>query len=158
MEEGKNVDIIYLDFAKAFDKLDFSITLQKLRNLGVTGILYAWIRSFLTGRQQVVHVEGAFSRTEDVVSGVPQGSVIGALLFLIMIGDIDDAVSSAHVASFADDTRVLAQVNSTNDTLALQSDLNKIYQWSEKNNATFNPEKFECLRYGKDQEIKSSTS
>ena len=158
MEEGNNVDIIYLDFSKAFDKLDFSITLQKIKNLGITGRILDWIRSFLTGRKQVVHVDGAKSSYEDVLSGVPQGSVLGPLLFLVMLGDIDSGIVSSSVSSFADDTRVVARVRGLQDTLDLQNDLQTIYQWSSTNNAQFNAEKFECLRYGYNEEIKTTTS
>ena len=158
MEAGKNVDIIYLDFAKAFDKLDFAITLGKLRQLGISGRVYAWIESFLTNRQQVVHVRGSKSEMEPVVSGVPQGSVLGPLLFLVLLGDIDETVSTSYLSSFADDTRVLGQISGTGDVDHLQRDLDAIYDWSRKNNAQLNAEKFECIRYGYNQEIKTSTN
>ena len=157
LENGQNVDVIYLDFSKAFDKLDIMITLQKLFNLGVTGKLFDWIKSFLTHRKQSVYVDGRKSKIEAVVSGVPQGSVLGPLMFLIMLGDINEDVT-ATVSSFADDTRVLSGVASEQDTYDLQSNLNRIYLWADKNNASFNPDKFECLRYGYDQELKANTS
>ena len=157
LESGVNVDVIYLDFAKAFDKLDFTITLQKLFNLGISGKLWTWIRAFLSDRSQCVYIEGQKSNMETVISGVPQGSVIGPLLFLIMIRDIDDGIASSSVASFADDTRVLSGVSSDLDTLMLQADLNQIYRWAETNNATFNSEKFQCLRYGRNQDLKERT-
>ena len=94
-----NVDVVYLDFGKAFDKLDLNITLQKLYNIGVRGKLHAWIESFLMGRNQRVVVHRRISSDTPVVSGVPQGSVIGPLLFLIMIRDIDrDTTSSLYQA------------------------------------------------------------
>ena len=157
VENGQNVDVIYLDFSKAFDKLDILITLQKLFNLGVSGKVFHWIRAFLTDRKQCVSVEGCKSKAESVVSGVPQGSVLGPLLFLIMLGDIDENISST-VSSFADDTRVLASVSSQQDVPNLQADLDKIYLWATNNNATFNADKFECLRYGYDQSIKANTN
>ena len=157
LEEGKNVDVIYLDYAKAFDKLDFRVTLQKLYNMGVSGNLFAWICSFLTNRYQCVSVQGEKSPKMPVQSGVPQGSVIGPLLFLVMISDIDSSITSVKVSSFADDTRVMAGISCTEDTAQLQSDLNKIYNWSEQNNAYFNPDKFECLRYGHNKTIIDST-
>ena len=158
LENGKNVDVVYLDFAKAFDKLDFIITLQKLLNLGIAGKLFDWIQAFLSNRRQCVYIEGQKSNVEPVVSGVPQGSVIGPLLFLVMIRDIDLDVSSSSVASFADDTRVLIGASSTDDVEKLQADLNLIYQWAEQNNATFNTAKFQCLRYGLNQDLKNGTS
>ena len=128
MEQRKNVDVIYLDFAKAFDKLDFSVTLQKLINMGITGKLFTWIKNFLIGRKQVVSVNGAKSGQRDVVSGVPQGSVLGPLLFLILLGDIDSGVSCASVSSFADDARVLAPIAKQEDANSLQADLDVIYE------------------------------
>ena len=157
MEEGKNVDVIYLDYAKAFDKLDFDITLQKLNRLGISGRVYAWINSFLNGRKQIVHVKGAKSDPEPVISGVPQGSVIGPLLFLILLGDIDEKVTSASVSSFADDTRVMGEVRHPEDVSSLQRDLDAIYEWSAENNTQLNAEKFDCMRYGYDSGIKTST-
>ena len=158
LEEGKNVDVVYLDFGKAFDKLDIKITLQKLFKIGITGKLHRWIDSFLTDRRQTVVVQRHCSAESPVLSGVPQGSVLGPLLFLVMIGDIDDNVISSSVSSFADDTRVLTGVTSTQDVLNLQTDLDTIYNWAQSNNATFNPDKFECLRYGRNQDIITSTS
>ena len=153
LEEGKNVDVIYLDFAKAFDKLDYRVTLQKLHDMGITGNLLQWINSFLSNRFQCVYVQGEKSSPVQVKSGVPQGSVVGPLLFLIMLQDIDSETNFATISSFADDTRVLAGITSMEDVAALQADLDKIYQWSNNNNATFNSEKFECLRYGYDKTL-----
>ena len=157
LEEGKNVDVIYLDFSKAFDKLDFQLTLQKLHNLGVTGKIFNWLQSFLTNRKQCVYISGVKSSYEEVMSGVPQGSVVGPLLFLIMLGDIDAEVTTAHVASFADDTRMTASISHQVDTCALQADLDKIYSWAANNQASFNCGKFECLRYGTNKSIMQSS-
>ena len=156
--DGQNVDVIYLDFSKAFDKLDIKLTLQKLYSLGIAGKIFDWIESFLTNRRQCVLVSGAVSNQVPVMSGVPQGSVLGPLLFLIMLGDIDAEVAHSHVSSFADDTRLFAGVTNAEDAQLLQEDLNKIYSWALKNNAVFNPDKFECLRHGMDEDLKQATS
>ena len=150
--------MIYLDFSKAFDKLDFAITLQKVHDIGITGKLHNWVRSFLTGRRQCVTVQGCHSAWMPVTSGVPQGSVIGPLLFIIMLNDIDINIQTSIVSSFADDTRVMKGVRDADDISNLQSDLNLIYAWADNNNAMFNHEKFECLRYGPDENLKTSTS
>ena len=104
LESGMNVDTIYLDFAKAFDKVDHKIFLKKLSLLGVRGKVLAWLTSFLTSRTQKVMVNGVLSDASPVISGVPQGSVIGPLLFLILISDIDIDVVASFLSSFADDT------------------------------------------------------
>ena len=158
LEEGFNVDVIYLDFSKAFDKLDIFITLQKTHNMGIRGKLLCWLKSFLTNRKQLVIVEGTKSEPVAVRSGVPQGSVIGPLLFLILLQDIDSKTNFSHVASFADDTRVLSGIKDNEDVRNLQSDLIKVFEWAQDNNAKFNPDKFECVRYGANANLKQSTA
>jgi hypothetical protein len=151
------VDVVYLDFAKAFDKLDFNITLSKLKALGISGKIGRWIHSFLTGRKQSVVVNGTKSPPTDVLSGVPQGSVLGPILFLILIGDINQDVAHSFISSFADDTRIGKGVNSAEDAEQLQLDLQQVYQWAISNNMDFNTSKFELLRYGNDQDLKNQT-
>merc|ERR1711888_508941 len=157
LEDGDNVDVIYLDFSKAFDKVDFLVTLRKIKHLGISGNIGKWIYSFLTGRTQCVIVNGMRSDVSEVKSGVPQGSVLGPLLFLILLGDIDKSIASAFVSSFADDTRVGRRIKTPADVQALQEDLNTIYRWSSKNNMKFNSDKFECIRYGKKKELHDNT-
>ena len=157
LEGGANVDVIYLDFAKAFDKLDFNITLKKLRAMGIGGRLLNWIECFLTGRFQQVTVNGVRSNPMPVISGVPQGSVIGPLLFLILISDIDEEVAEAIIKSFADDTRAAKSIQTKEDVEMLQKDLLSIYKWSEDNNMSLNDKKFEGLRYGLNEQIKTET-
>jgi hypothetical protein len=157
LESGKNVDVVYLDFAKAFDKVDFLVTMRKLKSLGITGKIGCWIHAFLTNRKQIVMVNGRKGQPRDVKSGVPQGSVLGPLLFLVLLGDIDRDVAQAYVSSFADDTRAAMGISSVEDTQALQDDLNSIYKWSDDNNMKYNSKKFECIRYGPENELITST-
>ena len=157
LESDQNVDVVYLDFAKAFDKVDFLVTMRKLHNIGISGKLGRWIYSFLTKRKQAVLVNGVKGNLSEVKSGVPQGSVLGPLLFLVLISDIDQEITSTFLSSFADDTGVAKGITMTEDVEALQSDLQAIYKWSEENNMEFNFQKFECLRYGNNNEIKDST-
>ena len=141
LEQGDNIDVLYLDFSKAFDKLDFNITLQKLINMGITGNILRWITDFLTTWHQCVVVEGHKSDPFSMISGVPQGSVIGPLLFLILLGDIDEHVATSFVSSFADDTRVLGRISSVEDIEHLQTDSGK----------------FELISYGPNQDIKAAS-
>ena len=116
LENSSNVDIVYIDFAKAFDKVDFMVTFQKLKDPGITGNLGKWIHSFLTHHTQTFIVNESWSEPAEVKSGVPQGSVLGPLLFLILIGDIDRGVAQAFLSSFADDTRIGSHISSTEDS------------------------------------------
>lgn len=158
LDNGANVDVIYLDFAKAFDKLDFTITLEKLKALGINGRVGQWLHSFLTDRVQAVVVNGAKSQPAPVISGVPQGSVIGPLLFLILIGDIDKDIFNSFLSSFADDTRIGRAVSTPADAKLLQDDLNHVFKWAEENNMLFNDKKFEIIRYGNNTNLKESTN
>ena len=157
LENNHNVDVVYLDFAKAFDKVDFLVTMRKLHSIGISGKLGKWIYSFLTNREQAVSVNGITGNFSEVKSGVPQGSVLGPLLFLVLIGDIDQGTASAFISSFADDTRAAKAITTVEDVDALQTDLQAIYNWSQENNMEFNSPKFECLRYGNNIDIKENT-
>ena len=147
LESNTKLDVIYLDFAKAFDKVDHGVLLHKVRALGISGRLGLWIHSFLSDRTQFVAANGAISSTSSVISGVPQGSVLGPLLFLIHIHDIDSTVMHSTVTSFADDTRLSLPINDLRDANKLQADLNKVYEWAVTNNMTFNNSKFDHLSY-----------
>ena len=146
MEEGSDVDVIYLDFSKAFDKVDIGILLCKLRALGIREPLFGWIQDFLTGRRQRVTVNGHLSRWSPVVSGVPQGTLLGPILFLAHITDIGVGTTSA-VSCFADDTRITRPVPTREQADYLQRDLEKIYSWATKGNMSFNDDKFRVLHY-----------
>ncbi|MEM6738267.1 MAG: reverse transcriptase family protein, partial [Bacteroidota bacterium] len=157
LNKETNVDVIYLDFSKAFDKVDHSIVLSKFKRLGITGKIYNWIKSFLRDRQQTVMVNGVKSNQQEVISGVPQGSVLGPLIFLILIGDIDANVINCIVKSFADDTRATKAIKDAEDVKILQQELQILYQWTITNNMKLNDTKFELLRYGSNNEIKKET-
>ena len=158
LANGQNVDVIYIDFAKAFDKVDFNVTLKKIHDLGITGKIGYWIHRFLVNRFQTVLVNNARLKKVKVKSGVPQRSVLGPLLFLIFISDIDQKVASSFISSFADDTRIGRQTQTAEDTSALQTDPNSVYYGTEANNMELNGDKFECLRYGPNKDLQSNTT
>ena len=150
LEEGGGVDAIYLDFSKAFDKVEHGVLLHKLREKGITGRVGVWIAAFLdsSSRKQSVVVDGRVSELSPVISGVPQGTVLGPILFLVHIADIAESLSAGtEASSFADDTRVVRGVKTVNDCSDLQADLGRIYEWAEHVNMHFNADKFECLRF-----------
>ena len=158
LEQGIGVDTVYLDFSKAFDKVDFETLLKKLRKVGIGGKIGRWIHSFLTDRTQTVIVNNETSSPTNVISGVPQGSVLGPLLFIIMISDIDEDTQYSILRCFADDTRVTKGISNTHDATQLQTDLNTIYDWACKNKMEFNNKKFEVLRYRAKDPIQDLTS
>jgi hypothetical protein len=158
MCDGSNVDVIYLDFAKAFDKVDHIILLTKLHNAGVRGKVFEWIKNFLQNRTQSVTVNGETSDPVEVLSGVPQGTVLGPLLFLVMANDLSRNCEHSSVSCFADDTRVLGTVKGIEDLQNVQTDLNEIIKWAGENNMQFNESKFELLRYGQNSDLKTGSS
>ena len=145
--DRSDIDVVYLDFAKAFDKVDHGVLMEKLSGLGIRGRLLNWISQFLRDRKQFVAVDGAVSTEFEVISGVPQGSVLGPLLFLVHIADLTDDIQHCKVTSFADDTRVVKAVKNIEDCSLLQDDLDRIYGWAIRTNMFFNGSKFELLRY-----------
>ena len=148
MELGLEIDVIYLDFFKAFDRVDHKIVLEKLQAVGITGKLLAWIGVFLIGRKHAVIVDGVLSSIGQVRSGVPQGSVLGPLLFLVLISDIDRELKCAQASSFADDTRLTMYIKSDGDEGIMQSELEKIYTWADENLITLNLNTWSmCLTY-----------
>ena len=128
MAEGKQTDLILLGFSKAFNKVNHPKLLYKLRLHGVQGKVLNWIQSFLIGRSQTVVLEGDSSSEVPVSSGVPQGSVLGPILFLLYINDLPDNVQS-QVRLFADDTAVYLTINSPNDSANLQKALDRLQEW-----------------------------
>ena len=147
LETNRSTDSIYLDFSKAFDKCDHGIILDKLSALGITGKLNQWIETFLRNRKQIVVVNGSKSEPVWVTSGVPQGSVLGPLLFLILMYDITDGITNALLSSFADDTKVWRGINSAACSNLLQNELNIIYNWAIQNNMQFNDKKFQAIHF-----------
>ena len=113
------------------------------------------MHNFLEDRTQQVSAEGSKSSRARVKSGVPQGSVLGPLLFLIMLYDIDKDTDNSEIMSFADDSRILSGIETMEDHDLLQADLNLIINWAEKNNMEFNSEKFVTLHYGRNNDLKN---
>ena len=151
LEQGHCPNTVYLDFAKAFDKVDHQILLSKVHKLGIQGKVHTWIKEFLTNRQQSVRVEKQYSEKVWVTSGVPQGSVLGPLLFIIMMIDADSDIYNAMLSSFADDTRIWKGIDNPETHYLLQEQLNRFYRWAQYNNMIFNNTKFEALLYQTDQ-------
>ena len=140
LQQNKSIHAAVLDFSKAFDKVPHQRLLMKLEHYGIHGNLLSWMESFLTKRVQSVICEGATSTSSPVTSGVPQGSVLGPLLFLTYINDLPNGLTST-VKLFADDTLLYGVVVEDSDCDNLQDDLNKLEIWQNKWQMEFNPSK-----------------
>ena len=114
VDEGSPVDIIYLDFQKAFDKVPHQRLILKLKSHGIRISIINWIEQLLTDRRQRVVVDGEVSNWKTVLSGVPQGSVLGPILFLIYINDLEEGVIS-KILKFADDTKLFRKIKGNGD-------------------------------------------
>ena len=143
--EGVGTDCIYIDYAKAFDKVDHGVLIKKLGQYGVNGNYIKWIENFLSDRHQMVFIDGHYSFPTSVISGVPQGSVLGPLLFIIYLNDLPTAINNATVLTFADDTKIATKIHSANDKNLLQKNLEVVTEWSKYNNMELNSNKFELL-------------
>ena len=143
--KGKHHDLAILDFSKAFDRVPHERLLRKLDHHGIHGKTLDWIGVFLTDRTQKVAVEGVVSEPIHVKSGVPQGSVLGPILFLVFINDLPASIRSSS-RLFVDDCVVYREIRSGNDCQILQDDLQKLWDWEKKWGVSFHPEKYSLLR------------
>lgn len=149
IDGGDIFDIIYLDFAKAFDKVPHQRLMRKIWAHGIRGPILTWIEQWLTGRRQRVVLNGEFSSWEEVLSGVPQGSVLGPLLFLIFINDLDGQAAGADIIKkFADDTKLGKVVATQEQREELQAALNGLLQWAELWGMQFNVSKCKVMHLG----------
>ena len=151
VDDGDQTHIIYLDFSKAFDSVPHKRLIMKMRQYGIQSDILQWCKSFLTNRQQKVVVNGQHSQWASVMSGVPQGSVLGPLMFVIFINDLPDVVESC-VKLFADDVKLFRRTRTTEDKDKLQTDLDNLEDWADKWKMRFNPQKCQVLKLGQQPE------
>ena len=144
INKGDNIDVLYLDFKKAFDSVPHERLLLKLESYGITGNLLNWTRDFLTDRTQKVKVGGSLSNCADVLSGIPQGSILGPILFTIFINDLPKMVTST-CKIFADDTKLYSSPKSQH---IMQADIDSLVDWSNTWNLYFNASKCHVLHIG----------
>jgi ribonucleases P/MRP protein subunit RPP40 len=142
MESGRQVDSVYSVFSKAFDRVNHNILSNKLGALGVGDPLLGWLRSFLTGRQQVVKLGGSLSQVIEVSSGVPQGSHCGPVLFCLFLIDLKASIPNhSSILMFADDMKIFRSVESVEDATCLQEDLDGFSMWCDNNGMDLNVNK-----------------
>ena len=142
------VDVVFLDFAKAFDKVSHPLLLHKLAAYGVRGQMLNWLRAFLSGRRQRVVLGNSSSEWCEVLSGVPQGSVLGPLLFVLFINDLP-AVIHSTCKLFADDCKILATVKEPGDYIRLQRDIDAVVKWCDEWSMQLNFDKCRVMHCGK---------
>uniref|UniRef100_K7F0K2 Reverse transcriptase domain-containing protein n=1 Tax=Pelodiscus sinensis TaxID=13735 RepID=K7F0K2_PELSI len=147
LDKGNAVDLIYLNFSKAFDTVPHGELLVKLEKIGINMKVERWISNWLKGRLQRVILKGELSGWRKVTSGVPQGSVLGPILFNLFIADFGTKSGSVLI-KFADDTKLGAIANSEKDRDIIQEDLDDLVNWSDSNRMKFNSEKCKVMHLG----------
>ena len=145
LDNAGQVDMVYLDFSKAFDSVSHKLLLHKLRSFGFHSNLLSWFEAYLTGRRQRVVVDGIHSDWLPVVSGVPQGSILGPLLFVLYINDLPSVAQHTKIALFADDAKCYTNVKTSSDCERLQADLNALVSWSNTWQLNFHPSKCQVI-------------
>ena len=135
------MDAIYLDISKAFDTICHAHLLQKLSMYNISGNLWLWFKNYLTNRFQFVSINNSHSYLLPVISGVPQGSILGPLLFILYMNDLPDAIHWSRALLFADDTKCFKHIKSPDDEQSLQNDLHNLASWSVASHLSFNPSK-----------------
>ena len=151
LDQNNNIDILYCDFKKAFDSVPHHRLMLKVKSFGIGGKIEKWIEDFITGRRQRVCINDKKSDWIDVSSGVPQGSVLGPLLFVIFINDLPDAIDCL-CKMYADDTKIYQAVNNAADAHMFQENIKELWKWSLDWQLHFHPDKCHILHMGKTNE------
>ena len=147
LNDNIHTDVIYFDFAKAFDSVNHDLILHKLKTkFNVDGRLLKFLKNYLKDRQQRVMVSNKLSLSKVAKSGVPQGSILGPLLFVLFINDISDGISpGTQLSLYADDTKIWRSILTSSDNNCLQKDIDYLYDWSLRNKMKFHPGKCKVL-------------
>ena len=148
VHQGCGVDVVYTDFSKAFDKVPHKGLIYKLRAYGIEGEILYWITGWLVDRLQRVVINGTTSEWKLVTSGIPQGSVLGPLLFVLFINDLSDNIIH-HIKLYADDSKIIAIIESDADAENLQADIDKAVEWSNTWCMPFNEKKCTVMHIGR---------
>lgn len=155
IDKGNFVLAVFLDFKRAFETVDRSILLRKLNSIGIRHTALKWFRSYLTNRHQRVKFKDCISESLPVQYGVPQGTVLGPLLFLLYINDIVTVVKGCKIELFADDTMIyLAGKDLVQMQQIVNNDLNNLFKWLCDNNLSINASKSKCCLFGKKYSLK----
>jgi exonuclease III len=147
IHNGRQVDAVYTDFAKAFDKINHKTLIEKIERVGISGELLGWFGSYISNRYQAVVLRGHESDYAPIYSGVPQGSHLGPLLFLIYINDVEECLRHSKILLFADDAKIFKEIRNTEDCERLQSDLTALQKYCVENQLFLNIEKCNIITY-----------
>ena len=146
---GHQMDVVYIDYAKAFDKVNHALLIEKLSFMGVRGSALRWIESYLLNRFQAVKFKNSISNWFPVISGVPQGSHSGPFLFLLFINDLFSHIKYSKIELFADDTRIRKTIHNFLDSMLLQTDIIHFQNWSIENGLPVNISKSQVISFFK---------
>ena len=147
MDRGNSVETLYTDFSKAFDRVDIPLLLFKLKRIGLAGTLLKWIESYLTDRTQIVRFKGRTSTPIKVTSGVPQGSHLGPLLFILFVDDVKLVLNRLNVLTYADDMKLYMEICNELDLRIFQNEVDVFYNWCEKSLLDINVKKCNIITY-----------
>ena len=146
LDRGLKVGVLFIDFRKAFDTVNHTILLEKLKAIGISGDLYSWLDDYMSARKQFVQLSRYQSGPKTITYGVPQGSILGPKLFSIFVNDLPESISSGDLFMFADDTTIFTiGENTDNIILTLQSVLDQVYTWCQSNRLIAHESKSEAL-------------
>ena len=148
IEHGYDIDCIYVDFMKAFDTVPHKRLIVMMKCYGIVDQILGWVESFLSNLTQYVSANGKCSELKAVTSGIPQGSVLGPILFVIYINDLPDVVNK-YLYLFADDSKIFNKIKCEKDVEDLQKDLDKMSDWSDRWMLKFHPDKRKHMKIGK---------
>ena len=152
LSNGGQIDSVYTDFEKAFDKVNHSILHSKLRAAGICGNLLRWIISYLDNRTQIVAINGFLSNGITATSGVPQGTILACTLFTIFINDLPSVLNCKNLL-FADDLKIFKPIYNLSDCLSLQDDLNQLNNWCESNHLYLNIKKCKRISFTRNRAL-----
>lgn len=157
MDKGSHVEALYTDFSKAFDRLDIPMMIFKLEKLGIEMRLLKWIKSYLTDRQQIVRFEGKQSLPVNVTSGVPQGSHIGPLLFILFVNDISLILKHLKILIYADDMKLFMEIKNTVDNDIYLNEIRIFDNWCNKSLLQLNVKKCNLITFSRKRSTPSIT-
>ena len=158
LDRGVCVDVIYCDFMKAFDTVPHRRLINVLEYYGIDDPILSWINDFLTDRRQKVVINGVASKWHQVTSGIPQGSVLGPVLFVVYTNTMVGESGVSDVYLYADDTKIFNEIHCQQDIDDLQQDLNRLFNWTKKSLLKFHPDKCVSMRIGNKPDLRAEYS